>query len=508
MPASQGAEDSVFQAVKSGLTRWLGRAREVVMAPWRQFKVAPNAEAIASVQPAWQAEVDRILAALTPALREGWAAAHLPGDFDPSDPYIQANLALTNNLLVRIPDDVHAMVIAAILEGSNKGESTEKIARRVDDILNYTGSENWENRAKVIARTELTRHFAGSMLAHGLLRQKSGDLSLLKQWDTTMDNKERTEHRLANDQTQPLGLPFIVGEEPLLFPGDPRGSPSNVINCVVGDTHVLGTGISAIFRFDWTGALLTVVGEQGLRLTVSPNHPMLTESGWVKACELQKGDHLVSATVDNCPPRPGPYEQDLPSTIGEIFESLVGVAHRERVNGLAVDFYGERPDGDVDVVLTNGQLCVGIDTELAKHFTEFAFACANAPTAPCSTLDEFLSRPMLAANSVVSFSNLIRTLSLTHSLPLDGLGLRLGSELDPGFFESGIDRATTYVEGGGKRVDRVARNVLLDKIVDVEVGQPSTTHLYTLQTDSGIYLANGIVSHNCRCQIRLVRNGG
>ena len=538
MAASREAEDGVFRAAKDGLTRWLGRAREVVMAPWRQYKAAPNPANIASTVPLWQAQVDRILPALTPAQREGWAAAHLPGDFDPQDPFIQANLALTYNLLVRIPDEVHAMVVAAILQGSQKAESTEQIAKRVDDILTFTGSENWPSRAKTIAQTECfpgeteidlalvtaayrrwyegdlftvvtqngnrltatpnhpvltangwralkdlteddylvqdrgnvenaalgidpdvkakpaliaeifdaveavgivrritgadpdfhgdgldgdidvvctdgflrfgvtdglcqhcldvvfvrpdfdrqsileskcssiepaspaglsllsgsgggshddtrlvqdpshgrlrdakilsdlrstasglvptdnvsdvremtgvadfraldyaslapwhigvsqnsvnevtgasisacddigtkaaevlldkvvsievrawsghvynlstvpghyvaqrlivancNRHFNGSMLAHGLLREQAGESSLSKQWDTVMDNKERLEHREANNQIQPLKQPFIVGEEPLLFPGDPSGSPSNVINC-------------------------------------------------------------------------------------------------------------------------------------------------------------------------------------------------------------------------------------------------------------------------------------
>lgn len=231
MAASRDAEDGVFRVAKEGLVRWLGRARDVVMAPWRQFKAMPNPTSIASTVPLWQAQVDRILAALTPAQREGWAAAHLPGDFDPKDPFIQANLALTYNLLVRIPDEVHAMVVATILDGSQKAESTEQIAKRVDDILTFTGSENWENRAKVIAQTETNRHFNGSTLAHGLLREQAGDSSLSKQWDTVMDNKERLEHREVNNDVQPLKQPFIVGEEPLLFPGDPAGSPSNVINC-------------------------------------------------------------------------------------------------------------------------------------------------------------------------------------------------------------------------------------------------------------------------------------
>lgn len=231
MPASRDSEESVFQAAKSGLTRWLNRARDVVMAPWRQYRAAPNPQSIASTEPLWKEQVDRILKALTPAQIEGWAAAHLPGDYDPQDPYIQANLALTYNLLVRIPDEVHALVVKAILEGTNNGETTEQIARRVDDVLTFTGSENWENRARVIARTETTRHYSSSMLAHGLLREKDGVQGLTKQWDTMMDGKERIEHQDANDQVQPLGQPFIVGGEQLLFPGDPTGSPSNVINC-------------------------------------------------------------------------------------------------------------------------------------------------------------------------------------------------------------------------------------------------------------------------------------
>jgi len=204
------------------------------MAPWRRFKATPDPTAIAATVPVWQAQVDRILKALTPAQIEGWSAAHLPGDYDPQDPYIQANLALTYNLLVRIPDEVHSMVVSAILEGTNRGETTEQIAQRVDDILTYTGSENWPNRAQVIAQTETNRHFNGSMLAHGLLQEKNGAQGLIKRWDTQMDGKERVEHRDANNQTRPLNQPFDVGDQPLLFPGDPTGAPWNVINCRCG----------------------------------------------------------------------------------------------------------------------------------------------------------------------------------------------------------------------------------------------------------------------------------
>lgn len=240
--ASDNAEESIFRAASSGLKVWLQRAKERVMAPWRMFKAQPDPTAIAATAPLWQEQVDRILAALTPALREGWAAANLPGDLDIMDPYIQANLAMTKNLLVRIPDEVHAMVVKEILEGTDAGESTEQIAARVEDVLTYTGSENWPGRARVIAVTEATRHTASSMLGHALRAERDGNHALMKQWNTTMDQKERTVHRNANDDVQSLSVPFIVGGEPLMAPGDPRGSADNVCNCRCSLRILQGSG--------------------------------------------------------------------------------------------------------------------------------------------------------------------------------------------------------------------------------------------------------------------------
>lgn len=228
---SDGAEEEVRRAAERGLKRWLKKAKDAVMAPWRRFKAQPNPDALRATVPEWQAEVDRILQALTPAAREGWMAADLPGEFDINDPYIQTNLAITKNLLVRIPNEVHARVVAAILEGVNAGEPMERIVQRVQDVLDYTGSEDWPGRAKVIAQTEVNRIFNSSMLAHGLLRERQGVRGLSKRWDTRMDGKERPAHHEANNQVRPLMQPFLVGGEELMFPVDPKGRPDNVIFC-------------------------------------------------------------------------------------------------------------------------------------------------------------------------------------------------------------------------------------------------------------------------------------
>lgn len=236
MGASQESEDSVFQVAASGLRRFLDRARELVMQPFRRFRATPNPDGVFAAQPVWQAEVDRIMNALTPALQEGWAAAHLPGDLPPSDPYIQANLALTYNLLVRLPDEVHSLVVREVLEGTNRGDDNEAIATRIDQVLDYTGSENWSNRAHVIAQTETNRHYNSSLLAHALLVERQDGGVYLKEWQTQTDHRERASHRRADHQVRVLNQPYDVDDEPLMFPGDPTGRPENVINCRCGQT--------------------------------------------------------------------------------------------------------------------------------------------------------------------------------------------------------------------------------------------------------------------------------
>jgi len=231
MAASRDAEGSVYRAAKVVLRRWLERARAAVMAPYDSFRSTPNAAGVDSTKPFWQTEVERIIAALTPALQEGWAGAHLPGNYNPNDPFIQANLTLTRNLLVRIPDEIHALIVAKILDGTNSGKTIDQVATTVDDVLTYTGSENWDARARTIAQTETTRHFSSSMLAHGLLAERQDGTPMEKTWETLTDGKERSSHRDADKQTRPLSQPFLVGGFPMMFPGDPNAPADEVCGC-------------------------------------------------------------------------------------------------------------------------------------------------------------------------------------------------------------------------------------------------------------------------------------
>ena len=47
----------------------------------------------------------------------------------------------------------------------------------------------------------------------------------------TRDERVRDDHADADGQVVAMGAHFEVGGESLLYPGDPDGSPENVINC-------------------------------------------------------------------------------------------------------------------------------------------------------------------------------------------------------------------------------------------------------------------------------------
>lgn len=107
----------------------------------------------------------------------------------------------------------------------------EDQVKRVRHVLNATGTENWPARARTVAITEVHRAWNFGALAASMRAQMQLQRQLTKTWVAKDDSATRPGHKLADGQTVPINQPFIVNMEPLMMPGDPSGSPSNVINC-------------------------------------------------------------------------------------------------------------------------------------------------------------------------------------------------------------------------------------------------------------------------------------
>lgn len=229
----ESQERRLFTIVIDALTRWLERIREAVMRPWRQYQALPDPAGVYDVP--WMPHVDQIERGLEEVYQEGWeeTTGNLGIDlpYTSTDTFVQAQVAKTQNLLVRIPDEVADRIFAEISDGISGGEWIQEIAERVDNMLLITGSPNWPNRALVVAQTEVNRAANSGALAAGLMAQQFEGVAMVKEWLTSDDARVRMEHREVDNMRVPIDQPFSVGESTLMYPGDPAGAPHDVINC-------------------------------------------------------------------------------------------------------------------------------------------------------------------------------------------------------------------------------------------------------------------------------------
>lgn len=221
-------EDAVYRAALVGLQRWLGKARDAVMRPWLQYKAMPDPVAIFETQGQWDREVETILTVLGRISMHAWSLAT---DVPPVSrhAFVMSQLAQTQNFLVRVPDEIYNLIFAELTDGTNAGESLERLAARVDSLLSF--SDNWNGRARNIAVTETTRAYGAGTLAAGMEQSRVTGRQLRKQWQTEGDPNVRPSHRAVDGDTQPLSGMFMVDGFPLLFPGDPMGPADEVCGC-------------------------------------------------------------------------------------------------------------------------------------------------------------------------------------------------------------------------------------------------------------------------------------
>ena len=154
------------------------------------------------------------------------------GSAPESDPEVARMLNEAGNRLVRLPDEIYALIVAEVERGISAGDDIPTVTQRIDEILSVSGSERWRNRARTVARTETMAAVNGGALRAAVLDAEArGDVAPFKQWLSTDDDRTRPTHREADQQRTLVSEPFVVGGANLMFPGDPQGPAAEVINC-------------------------------------------------------------------------------------------------------------------------------------------------------------------------------------------------------------------------------------------------------------------------------------
>lgn len=144
----------------------------------------------------------------------------------------------------QINNTTERQIEALISGGLRRGEAQQTVMQSVLDRL----PEIANLRAMLITGTDI---HAATQFASQRAAEATGQLTK-KSWHSTPDNRTRDfgisgkisqfNHRVMHGDSVPLTQSFLVptkfgGVEGLYFPGDPNGSPGNVINCRCVQTY-------------------------------------------------------------------------------------------------------------------------------------------------------------------------------------------------------------------------------------------------------------------------------
>lgn len=289
--------------------------------------------------------------------------------------------------------------------------------------------------------------------------------------------------------------------------------------CVTGDTEVWSavtptssrtepadfTSAQAATRRWYSGEVIVIKTALGHKLTVTPNHPILTDSGWVVAGELHKGQQVFSGSGAERVVGRVPDEQKVPARIEDYFGSGRGGTFVS-VPFASEQFHGDIGQGEVDVVAINGSLSVGQLAALVQPQQETSFASRLTASVCLSCLGRFV-QPLRAGGFAAK-----RGVSRGRA----GFAFRggLGRSRNPVLFgggsfgdavgdEVGVNRSAAESNNGRDLIDRLAGFVKPDHILEFDrIG--FSGHVYNLVTSSGWYAANGILTHNCGCGVEPV----
>ncbi|UVG34979.1 hypothetical protein SEA_VIACONLECTUS_16 [Gordonia phage ViaConlectus] len=376
--------------------------------------------------------------------------------------------------------------------------------REHDESLN-----EWQWKARRIARTEAHGAVSAGQLAAAKLVEQQTGLRMWKRWLSTEDTRTRASHRVADGQTCPLDQPFRVGGFLLQHPADSISvAPHEVINCVVGDTRVSGhgQGLRAAARRIHEGTFVHLVTVDGHDLTITPNHPVLTTRGYVPAGRIKPGDYLLATALPVLP-----EVDDRPPRVDELFGAICETRVQQRVVSGGVDFHGDAAVGtEIEVVRADGLLSDEDDPGIAGGVSERSLAglgdgeAAGAGDGAACVAPHGIGGVVDGGQCVGATSRVVRGSGSAAALFSAG-----AFRSEPVRFTSGSDGQSEVPEPAddGRSADadsaahlQYAHAVGMEPSQVVVVDSYAGRHwVYNLTTSDHWYSGNGIALHNCRC---------
>ena len=403
-------------------------------------------------------------------------------------------------------------VTSGILQGKSVGKIAKDLQARVSEM----------NRASAVraARTAITSAQNGGRMDSYKAASDMG-IKVRKRWVATKDGRTRHAHQKLDGQTVDWDESFTSELGKIRFPGDPRAKPANVYNCFVGDVKVASDSkLIRSYKHIYEGDLITVKTAGGVKFTCTPNHPILTPSGWVSAELLHdRDDILVTVSGKDNMLRVNPdIKHTFPSF--DAVHKFLYKSGGKRTCSLSVNFHGDIPTSNVEIITQKRLLRNNRNPSIRKRINKFLLKLSDKPLVCKSALMEhFWSVCKSPFGLICSKGKALSFLGrrLSHS---NVHGFRPSTDMNVVLPEYSIDNLPAETMLKRELLDRLPGKVFLDHVVSVEVSS-SNCHVYNLQTENGYYFVNSImpqdvemcngifaIAKNCRCTLRTVEKPG
>lgn len=374
-----------------------------------------------------------------------------------------------------------------IRQGHSQGKAISKIAT---DFRNFI--KTLEHNFRANSSTAI-QHSASS--SHIEVMKKKGAVSGYR-WVSVLDGRTTQVCRGLS------GRVFEFGRGPL---------PPIHWGCLLGGTRILAGGnVTNLTKREFKGKIVTIKTASGNVLSCTPNHPILSNQGWVAAEVLNRGDSVVSniggewksigvkSKTNKGPPR---FE--------DIFSSLSKSSHMlsRKMPTTSKDFHGDTSGGEVHVINPDSGLSLHFQTTLIHESKEVILKLRRV----CHILFARFGLFNPSCNGH-GFTNSRRMTFVEHGMTVRMRGILPALQhafascaRKPVFTQDPIDRAGTDIQSLRQFFRGIPGKISLDNIISVEVSDFSG-HVYNLQSEGGYIMANGIVTHNCRSTIAVSTN--
>lgn len=395
----------------------------------------------------------------------------------------------------RIAAPVRQAIFDALSYGIATGQPAQKIAREIKAAARNSGAV----RAMTIARTETNRAYR----------------------ETTLKNYERIESVRGWQWQAALDLrtcPICWAMHGRIFATKtPFGTHPN---CLIENTKVAASDLQNATRRFYEGEVVNIQTLKGFDLTVTPNHPVLTLRGWVKAKFLNEADYVFSASD---PQRVcgliNPNNANVPTVCqkifnfnfvgGGVFSSSMPVSP-EHFDG---DF-GDR-QSDVNIKFVNSFLSDNGKIESFKKINKPQFVTRlinRLGFDAFGAFDQCFNSNFFAASGAVGGNSIFNVFGFCPFGHHQSVSFDLFANLYTVFGKNATDDISANIQRLSNGIFALKGGITtndgftVDKIKFLH-NRFYKGNVYNFETSTNYYLANNIITHNCRCTMTPVFKG-